>query len=53
MIECSIKLGCHIQFQGTMILAVRSRCMEHIIREVIEIKLHPNNVNTEDFSLRK
>jgi hypothetical protein len=34
------------------ILDKKSRCMYHIIREVTEIELHPNNMNRKDgFSL--
>jgi hypothetical protein len=49
----SINLGYCIQFQDTSIMAMRSRCTEHIIRELIEIELHPSNMNKEVFSLSK
>jgi len=42
MAECSINLGHCIQFQDTSILAMKSGCSEHIIREVRVIKLQPN-----------
>jgi hypothetical protein len=45
MAEYSINLGYLIQFSDTSILAKEPRHMEHIIREVIEIELHPDNVN--------
>jgi hypothetical protein len=46
---------CHsIQFQDTRILAMKTGCMECIIREAIEMKLHPNNMNRkEGFFLSK
>jgi len=54
MVKCGINLSHHIQFQDTSILAMRSGCMEHIIREAIEIELHPDNMNREEgFSLIK
>jgi hypothetical protein len=44
----------HVQFQETRILAMRSGCMECIIREAKEIKLNPVNMNREEgFSLSK
>jgi len=50
----SINLSHCFQFQDTSILAMRSGCMEHIIREAIEIELHPDNMNREEgFSLIK
>jgi hypothetical protein len=52
--EHSINLGHCIQLQDTSILAKKLRCMDRIIREAIEIKLHPNNMNREDgFSLSR
>jgi hypothetical protein len=48
MAEHSINLGHHIQFLDASILAVKSRCMECIIREAIEIELHPDNMNREE-----
>jgi hypothetical protein len=42
--EHSINLG----HQDTSILFTKSRYMDLIIREAIEIELHPNNMNTED-----
>jgi hypothetical protein len=31
-----------------MILAIKFRCMDRIIREVIELELYPNNINRMD-----
>jgi hypothetical protein len=60
MAEHSINLGNFIQFQDMGILVMifggmehiqvlRSRCMECIIREAIEIGLHPSNMKREGF----
>jgi hypothetical protein len=50
--EHSINLGHQIQLQNTSILAKQSRWMNWVIREVIKIELHPDNMNREDdFSL--
>jgi hypothetical protein len=38
-------MGHHIQLHDTGILAKRSRCMEHHIREATEIELHHDNMN--------
>jgi hypothetical protein len=47
-------LGHCIQFLGSRILAMKTGCMEHIIRVAIEIKLHPDNMNSEEsFSMSK
>jgi hypothetical protein len=42
--EYSIDLGQCIQLHNTSILATKTRHMDHIIREGIEIELHPNNM---------
>jgi len=46
----SIKFGHHIQVHDTSILAKKSGSMEHIIREVIEIEFHLNNMKRKGFS---
>jgi hypothetical protein len=52
--EHSINRGHWIQLQKTSILAKKLRWMDLIIREAIEIELHPNNMNREDgFSLSR
>jgi hypothetical protein len=50
MAEHSIDLGYSIQFQDARILAMKTGHMEHIIREAVEIELHPNNVNRKKVS---
>jgi hypothetical protein len=50
--EHGINLGYHIQFLDTSILPKKSICVVHLIKEVIEILLHPDNmVREEGFSL--
>jgi hypothetical protein len=39
--ERSINLGHRIQLQNTTILSIKPRYMDRIIREAIEIELHP------------
>jgi hypothetical protein len=52
--EHSINLGHCMQLHNTSIVAKKSRYMDRIIREAIELKLHPNNINKEDsFSLSR
>jgi hypothetical protein len=46
--EHSINLGHRIQLYHTAILSTQPRYMDHIIREVTEIYLHPNIMNRED-----
>jgi hypothetical protein len=48
--EHSINLSHRIQLHNTSILANKSRYMDQIIREAIEIELHPNIINREDDS---
>jgi hypothetical protein len=45
--EHSINLGHRIQFHNTSILATKNQYMDPIVREAIEIELHPNNMNRE------
>jgi hypothetical protein len=45
--EHSVDLGHRILFHCTSILATKSRYMDRIVREAIEIELHPNNMNRE------
>jgi hypothetical protein len=52
--EHSINLGHRIQLQNTTILSTKPRYMDCIIKEAIEIELHPNNMRREDgFCLSK
>jgi hypothetical protein len=46
--EHGISRGHRIQLQDTMILSTRSRYMDRLTKEAIEIELHPNNLNRED-----
>jgi hypothetical protein len=46
--ENSISRGHRIQFQDTKILSTKSRYMDRLFREVIEVELYPNNMNRED-----
>jgi hypothetical protein len=54
MVENSTNVGHHIQFHDTSILTKKSRCMQHLIRKVIEMELHHDNMNREKgFSLSR
>jgi hypothetical protein len=46
--EHSISRGHRNQLQNTKILSTQSRYMDRLIKEAIEIELHPNNMNRED-----
>jgi hypothetical protein len=39
----------HIQFYDTVILSKKYECMQCLVREAMEIELHPENVNGEIF----
>jgi hypothetical protein len=45
--EHIVDLGHRIQFHKTSILTTKTRYMDHIVREAIQIELHPNNMNRE------
>jgi hypothetical protein len=45
--EQSVDLGHRIQFHNTSILGTKTRYMDRIVREAVEIELHPNKMNTE------
>jgi hypothetical protein len=49
--EHSISLGHRTQLQDTKILSTKSRYMNRLIKEDIEIELHPDNMNREDVSV--
>jgi hypothetical protein len=52
--EHSINHGHHIQFHLSSILTMKTRYMDRIVREAIEIELQPYNINKEDgFCLSK
>jgi hypothetical protein len=46
--EHSIELGHWIKFQETEVLTKTSCCMDRLVREAIEINLHPNNIDREE-----
>jgi hypothetical protein len=43
--EHSVDLEHRIQFHNTSILGNKARYVDCIVREAIEIELHPNNMN--------
>jgi hypothetical protein len=49
MVEHSISLSHRIQLQDTSILSTKYRYMDQMIWEAINIELHPNCMNMEDF----
>jgi hypothetical protein len=52
--EHSIDQRHRIQFHDASILATKTRYMDRIVREAIEIEIHPFNINTESgFCLSK
>jgi hypothetical protein len=48
MAEHSINLGSHIQFNDKSNLTKKPIYMEHIIREVTQTELHPDNMNRKE-----
>jgi hypothetical protein len=45
--EICINQGHRIQFHSSFILATKTRYMDRIVREAIEIELHPYSINRE------
>jgi hypothetical protein len=48
MSEHSINLGHCVKLQDTTVLSAKLRNMDPVIKEVIRIEIHPNNMNRED-----
>jgi hypothetical protein len=47
--EHTIDPGHRIQFHNSPILSTKTRYMDRIVREAIEIQLHPYNINRKGF----
>jgi hypothetical protein len=48
MAKQSNSLGHQVKLMNSSILSIKSRHKDHFIREEIEIKLHPTNMNKEN-----
>jgi hypothetical protein len=46
--EHSIDTAHHIDFNGTSKLCTATRYVDHLVKETIEIQLHPNNFNRDE-----
>jgi hypothetical protein len=47
VVEHSIEAGHNIDFNNITILEKVTRYMDHLVKEAIEIRLHPNNFNSD------